>query len=467
MLIFRTSFVIGFLFFIFISLFAYDIYRHDLVPQTALAQFQGPNCAAGSCAGKIGSDSSGNLSIGTSSVSSTVRFLISASNTLSSAYGLKVIQPAGPTLFSVRNDGLVSVPGTLSAGTLSASIPASSVTPGVFNGATGGNYSFNGSLGVNTTTQVSLPQPLSVYGNAYINGSLSLQNTNNFGYGFYNPSTSYFGGASTFEGFLVGNIFSDFGQGAILLRPSASNGRVAIYDYLGTTQRLAVFSTGQVGIGTSATTTAPTSTLSVAGSIAMTGSGSGLRFPDGTTQTTAPTGGGSGFSNMKTWISWGTYSWTIPAGVTKVMVEVWGGGGRGGSASATVGGRGGGGGGWCKQIISVTAGTSATVVVGRGGVIAVDGENSSFTVGAVSLGALGGTGAGLPGSATWGIGRGCSASSFTDLAYGVGADGQTTVNTMYGKGGVGAGAFNYGGDGGQVPSGGGAPGRDGQVVIYY
>ncbi len=211
----------------------------------ASAQFQGPTCVAGSCNGKVATDASGNIAIGTSTASSSVKLLITTPNTATTGYGFSVIQPAGTTIFSVRNDGLVSISGTLSANSFSGSVPAASVTPGVFNGATGGNYAFNGALGVGTTTQVSLPQNLSVYGSAYLSGSLGIGTTN------------------------------------------------------------------------------PTSSLSVTGNIQIGGSGNGLKFPDGTTQTTAaasgvPSGYGvlaetttaqSGYTYSGKWLSQDSWSY--------------------------------------------------------------------------------------------------------------------------------------------------------------
>ena len=57
----------------------------------------------------------------------------------------------------------------------------------------------------------------------------------------------------------------------------------------GATTRFMIDGAGNVGIGTEA----PAAKLDVAGSIKLTGTGNGITFPDGTTQTTASTGGGS------------------------------------------------------------------------------------------------------------------------------------------------------------------------------
>jgi N-acetylneuraminic acid mutarotase len=76
------------------------------------------------------------------------------------------------------------------------------------------------------------------------------------------------------------NVTGDTMTGSLNL---PSNGLVA-----GTNQL--VLSGGNVGMGTSS----PTQKLEVSGNVKISGTGSGLAFPDGTTQTTAVTGGGGG-----------------------------------------------------------------------------------------------------------------------------------------------------------------------------
>ena len=87
-----------------------------------------------------------------------------------------------------------------------------------------------------------------------------------------------------------------------------------------------------------------------------------LTGPQGATGVQGPTGptGSSLFSNMQVYSTPGTFSFTVPSGVTKILVEAWGAGGGG----ATVGG---GGGGYGKSIISVTSGDVYTITVGAGG----------------------------------------------------------------------------------------------------
>jgi len=86
----------------------------------------------------------------------------------------------------------------------------------------------------------------------------------------------------------------------------------------------------------------------------------------GETQWTSVSGGTSSPipNGLTAYTTAGTYTWTAPAGVTRVRVRVWGGGGGGGGNHA---GSGGGGGGYAESIVNVTAGTSYTVVVGSGG----------------------------------------------------------------------------------------------------
>ncbi|MED3803677.1 hypothetical protein P4562_17270 [Lysinibacillus xylanilyticus] len=67
----------------------------------------------------------------------------------------------------------------------------------------------------------------------------------------------------------------------------------------------------------------------------------------------------------------GTYQFTVPKGVTRIMYKIWGAGGGGGGSSArypNVGGGGGGGGAFIAGFVNVTPGYTHTVIVGKGGV---------------------------------------------------------------------------------------------------
>ncbi len=150
----------------------------------------------------------------------------------------------------------------------------------------------------------------------------------------------------------------------------------------------------------------------------------------------------------------GSTSWTALA--TSIEVEAWGGGGAGGSAFGATGeaGAGGGGGAYSKKTITVTFGTSYTVVVGAGGANAGGGNNgnpggdSYFDTPSVLL-AKGGAGGGKnSGSGATGGAGGAAASGVGDTKYSGGAgasvaDGSTTP----GGGGFGATSTANGADG--------------------
>ena len=68
-------------------------------------------------------------------------------------------------------------------------------------------------------------------------------------------------------------------------------------------------------------------------------------------------------------------TWTVPAGVTQVIVEGWGGGGGGGSGEVDTGngclaGGGGGEGAFARALLPVTAGQTLTITVGAAGAAA-------------------------------------------------------------------------------------------------
>jgi hypothetical protein len=93
---------------------------------------------------------------------------------------------------------------------------------------------------------------------------------------------------------------------------------------------------------------------------------------------------GGGLQSRQIFTSSGT--WTRPAGITKVIVEVQGaGGGGGGCASAgagnAAGGYGGGGGGYARRFINVSAIASSTITVGAAGAAGAAGANAGGTGG--------------------------------------------------------------------------------------
>lgn len=92
----------------------------------------------------------------------------------------------------------------------------------------------------------------------------------------------------------------------------------------------------------------------------------------------------------------GTFTFAVPAGVTKLRVEVAGGGGGGGGADGKSAGKGGNGGSGAKTntTFAVTAGASVAVVVGAGGSSAYKKNNGGTggTSKAGSVSARGGNG---------------------------------------------------------------------------
>ncbi len=108
----------------------------------------------------------------------------------------------------------------------------------------------------------------------------------------------------------------------------------------------------------------------------------------------------SGFNSMQQFTSSGT--WTKPSGITKIVVEIFGGGGGGGggrsSGSYPNGANGGGAGGYSMKVIDVSSISTATVTIGAGSSgagadsDASAGGNSTWVDGTNTLTANGGTG---------------------------------------------------------------------------
>ncbi|MNZ35176.1 hypothetical protein D3C78_525670 [compost metagenome] len=146
----------------------------------------------------------------------------------------------------------------------------------------------------------------------------------------------------------------------------------------------------------------------------------------------------------------GVYSWTVPAGVYKVQVEVRGGGGSGAfgwDGSTTNGPGGGGGGGISKRLCQVTPGSVITVTVGAGGAyVATEGANgnaggaSSFGSFCSATGGAGGypsagavSGVGIGGDFNAGLGMGAAPvrnSAGTANWGGAGGGGESTAAAM-------------------------------------
>lgn len=111
------------------------------------------------------------------------------------------------------------------------------------------------------------------------------------------------------------------------------------------------------------------------------------------------------FATLVAYQAAGTFAFIVPAGITKISAEGFGGGG-GGMASAPAGQLGGGGGAYVKAVLTVTAGESLTVRVGAGGTgggAPTSGGNSTVERGATVLVSAGG---GANGNTAGGVGAG-------------------------------------------------------------
>jgi len=204
-------------------------------------------------------------------------------------------------------------------------------------------------------------------------------------------------------------------------------------------------------------------------------------------------------------------NFTVPAGVTSINVQAWGGGGAGGQASIFSVGKGGGGGGaYASSILAVTPGNTYNVTIGAGGtapnqttestaggstsfdalVIAQGGNNGNNTnssgtggVGGLASESIGTTkfngGNGGNGNTNSGGGGGSSATVSRDGVNGgnaSGAEGGAGGIDANGDGGNGGDKNNIG-LGGTFPGGGGGgrgdlgsasgEGGRGQLIIYW
>ena len=152
----------------------------------------------------------------------------------------------------------------------------------------------------------------------------------------------------------------------------------------------------------------------------------------------------------------GTTTFTVPAGVTNVTVEVWGGGGAGGGVDATnlITGGGGGGGTYTKATgVAVTPGGTITLTVGAGGAASLGldggaGEPSTFGS-TVPVTAIGGNG----GFANIGGAHGAGAAAALGITFNGGAGGVGNTNLAAIGGGGGGGGAGAGGAG-AAPTGG-------------
>ena len=184
-------------------------------------------------------------------------------------------------------------------------------------------------------------------------------------------------------------------------------------------------------------------TLSPGANVAITASGNTLSI--------SASGAGSGCSGvpaMQVFSSSGTF--TVPVGVSRIMVDVWGGGGGGGSGYANYSGGGGGGSGYGRGVFVVTPGATFTVSIGTAGNPSQNGGSSSFgALISASGGSAGGNASAAAGAGVGGVGGTSLGTFHANGAQGSGgASGTTSGTDSQCAGGAGGSAGGSGGGGG-------------------
>lgn len=170
----------------------------------------------------------------------------------------------------------------------------------------------------------------------------------------------------------------------------------------------------------------------------------------------------------------------VPAGVTSVLVELWGGGGGAGLQSAAIGspepGAGGGGGGYLRTVLTVSPSQVIPVTVGDGGSAACGmnggaGGDTMFGTLAIVGGGQGGTSAGIGGAGGFAGGAGISAPGQAGRTFalpssdGISAQGSFAApGRRPGQGGFQTGALGTGCNNTTVQFG---TGQAGQVIVQW
>ena len=181
-------------------------------------------------------------------------------------------------------------------------------------------------------------------------------------------------------------------------------------------------------------------------------------------KTVAAVGGNNMFSGFQVFQYTGSpQTFTLPAGVTRVMVEMWGGGGGGGASSGGTGyaGDGGGGGAYAKSLFTVASNLTINVGAGGSGGTSPGGNGNAGGTTSISGGAVLSAGGGSGGKGndvnslitSGGIPTATSASS-------LGINGYPGAGELGGATGGEGGASPAGGAGGQAN---GTPGNTGAI----
>jgi hypothetical protein len=183
-------------------------------------------------------------------------------------------------------------------------------------------------------------------------------------------------------------------------------------------------------------------------------------------------------TSPKTFNSAGTYSWTVPTGVTNICIEVWGSGGQGGNLRSTssymstgIIGFGGGGGGYGYQCFNVVPGTTYQVTVGSSGGSSSVGNLISATGGTDGTDAAGGVGGTSTATFNYSGYRSTNGHGGAVAGYTGGTDGAPGQQPQLRQDPYNSSNYYYsGGVAATKPGGGGAVslyGADGRVIIYW
>jgi len=148
-------------------------------------------------------------------------------------------------------------------------------------------------------------------------------------------------------------------------------------------------------------------------------------------------------------------TFTVPAGITSIKVECWGGGGGGGSRTSTGLAGGGGGGAYATNTLTVTPGTVYNFTIGTGGPAGTSGNSTTFNTNSVI--AVGGS---AGSNSSGGVGGAANSCAPTVNAKSGGNGAAPSVSISGGGGGAG-GAASAGGNGSASTTTGGGTGNSG------
>ena len=160
----------------------------------------------------------------------------------------------------------------------------------------------------------------------------------------------------------------------------------------------------------------------------------------------------------------GAFTFTVPAGVTAIEVELWGGGSGSWASTATIAGGGGSGGGYArKRVTGLTSGAVIAGVIGAGGAAGTTAPLAPTAGGASSFGtgpylsATGGVVNPINTTSSPGSGNLAGVGAGGDVNF-YGDDGAQAAGTLGGFGGAGGGPGSGGPNSGTTGRAGYAPG---------